>query len=318
MDSNSASIPASWRNNRKVAIAPPTIAAADEKQHKICPKPIAAASKKTGTRKSSSPRNRKNNKGRKPTANKSKHSNKRPKQQDIISDEEKSRYIALDAEMVGIGSDGISSALARVTIVDWSGNIVYDTHVQVNRPVTDYRTFVSGITAQHLQPENGAIPFDECRAKVASILHGKILVGHALKNDLAVLRIHHPWQDIRDTAKYEPFMKTRFDDGILWPRKLRDLCKERLDKDIQKIGETHNPIEDATSALDLYKSVRTKWEKTMQYKIKKTNEIMKRKNEVEAERAVVQQQQQQQQHVFKSSSLVAMPSAVECSIGLAA
>ena len=47
-----------------------------------------------------------------------------------------------------------------------------------------------------------------------------------------------------------------------------------------------------------------------------TNEIMKRKNEVEAERAVVQQQQQQ--HVFKSSSFVAMPSAVECSIGLAA
>lgn len=168
MDSKSTSLASSRRTNRKVAIAPPTIAAADENQHKICPKPIAAASKKTGTRKSSSPRNRKNNKGRKPTANKrGQFNNKRSKQQDI-SDEEKSRYIALDAEMVGIGSDGISSALARLTIVDWSGSIVHDTNVQVDQAVTDYRTFVSGITAQHLQPENGAIPFDECRAKVAS------------------------------------------------------------------------------------------------------------------------------------------------------
>ena len=312
MDSESSSLSAScWRNNRKVAIAPPTMAAADEKQHKICPKPIAAASKKTGTRKSSSPRSRKNSKGRKPNANKGRQSNKRSKQEDI-SDEEKSRYIALDAEMVGIGSDGISSALARVTLVDWYGSVIYDAYVQVDQPVTDYRTFVSGITAQLLQPENGAIPFDECRAKVASILHGKILVGHALKNDLAVLRIHHPWQDIRDTAKYEPFMKTRFDDGVLWPRKLRDLCKERLGKDIQKIGEAHSPIEDATSALDLYKSVRAKWEKTMQYKIKKTDEITKKQKEAEAERVVVQQQNR----VVKSSFV--MPSVVECSIGVAA
>ena len=107
-------------------------------------------------------------------------------------------------------------------------------------------------------------------------------------------------------------MKTRFDDGILWPRKLRDLCKERLNKDIQKIGDAHCPAEDATSALDLYKSVRAKWEKTMQYKIKKTNEIMKQKKVEEAERAVVQRH-----HVVKSSSFV-MPNVVECSIGLAA
>ena len=143
-------------------------------------------------------------------------------------------------------------------------------------------------------------------------------MGHALKNDLAALRIHHPWQDTRDTAKYEPFMKTRFDDGVLWPRKLRDLCKEKLGTDIQEFGKAHSPIEDATSALDLYKSVRNKWEKTMQYKINKTNEIMKKKKEAEAERnvAVIVQQQGHQQQLAKSFS---MPSAaVQCSIGVAA
>ena len=309
MDAKSTSLSASWRNNRKVAIAPPTVA--DEKQHEIWPSQPIGTSKNSSTRKPSSPRNRKNNKGRSPSTNGSKQSKKRAKQPDM-TDEEKSRHIALDAEMVGIGPEGFTSALARVTIVDWSGDIVYDTCVQVDQPVTDYRTFVSGITPHHLQPENGAIPFDECRGKVASILRGKILVGHALKNDLAVLRIHHPWQDIRDTAKYEPFMKTRFDDGVLWPRKLRELCKERLGKDIQECGKAHSPIEDATSAMDLYKSVRTKWEKTMQYKIKKTNEIMKKKKEA-AEAAtrtsiVVQQQPR----------VVEVSLAPECSIGVAA
>ena len=300
MDSNnSSSLPACWRNNRKIAIAPPPTIA-DENQHKMCQKRIT---------KPPSPKNRNNrktNNGRNGSSRKSKQVNKRHKQPDI-SDEEKCKYVALDAEMVGIGPGGIASALARVTIVDWSGSIVLNTYVQVDQPVTDYRTFVSGITSRHLLPENGAIPFDECRSKVAKILNGKILVGHALKNDLAVLRIHHPWQDIRDTAKYEPFMKTRFDDGVLWPRKLRDLCKEKLGKDIQLPGQPHSPIEDATSALDLYKNVRTKWEKAMQYKINKTNEIVRKKKE--AARLV---------RLENVESSFAATKIVECSIGVAA
>ena len=134
------------------------------------------------------------------------------------------------------------------------------------------RTFVSGITEDHLTSES-AVDFDECRARVMDMIEGKILVGHALKNDLYVLHISHPWHQVRDTGKYEPFMKIRFDDGILWPRKLKDLAKEKLDRDVQQSGKPHCPFEDAQTALDLYKKVRCKWEKAMEYKIKKTLEI---------------------------------------------
>jgi len=190
---------------------------------------------------------------------------------DQLSREEKNLYVALDCEMVGVGHNDRSS-LARVCIVDWDGTTLLDLYVKQRQDVTDYRTFVSGITEEHLNSEY-AVQFEECQRRVKDILKNKILVGHALRNDLTALRISHPWFQLRDTGKYEPFMKVRFDDGALWPRKLKDLVKEKLKKEIQVPGKPHCPFEDAKAAFALYKKVRNKWEKTMEYKIKKTKEI---------------------------------------------
>ena len=56
--------------------------------------------------------------------------------------------------MVGIGPrDAEESALARVSSVNYYGNVVLDTYVQPKEKVTDYRTWVSGIKPEHL--ENG-------------------------------------------------------------------------------------------------------------------------------------------------------------------
>lgn len=186
--------------------------------------------------------------------------------------EEKSRYVALDCEMVGVGENGIQSAVARVTLVNWDGNILLDRYVKPDREITDYRTYVSGITEADYS-NHDAIDLESCRKLVLNHLEGKVLVGHALKNDLHALGISHDWQATRDTAKYEPFMKTRFDDGVLWPRRLRDLTSEKLSREIQAPGAPHSPYEDAMAAMDLYKTVRNKWEKVMDYKIKKTAEI---------------------------------------------
>jgi RNA exonuclease 4 len=191
---------------------------------------------------------------------------------DDLSDEQKARYVALDCEMVGVGHNGSQSALARVTLIDWNADILLDCFVRPEQPVVDYRTFVSGITSQDLESEY-AISMDECQWMVADMLYNKILVGHALKNDLHALGISHPWYDTRDTAKYEPFMKLRFDNGILWPRKLKDLTKEKLGRDIQLPGQPHSAFEDALGALDLYKKNRVKWEKAMDYKLMKTRQI---------------------------------------------
>jgi len=180
-------------------------------------------------------------------------------------------YVAMDCEMVGVGPDGQESALARVTIVGWDGGVLLDEYVEPSRPVTDYRTFVSGITPQHL--EQGAIDLDACRSKVLDVLAGRVLVGHALKNDLTALGILHPWFLVRDTAKYKPFMKTRTCDGLPCPRKLKDLASEQLHRDIQLPGRSHCPIEDAVAAMDLYKSVRESWETVVAYNINKTRQI---------------------------------------------
>lgn len=174
--------------------------------------------------------------------------------------------------MVGIGEHGRHSSLARVTLIDWYGDILMDEYVKQTAEVTDYRTFVSGITRDVLL-QQAHMDLPTCRQQVLKVLDGKLLVGHGLKSDLRALGITHPWYMVRDTAKYQPFMRARFEDGILWPKSLKDLCHEHLNRDIQVYGKPHCPHEDALAALDLYRHVMTKWEKIMDYKLTKTRSI---------------------------------------------
>lgn len=196
-----------------------------------------------------------------------------------LTEEEKDRYVALDCEMVGIGHGGHQSRLARVCLVNWEGQIVYDRHVKVEEKVTDYRTFVSGICAEDLSSDH-AVTFDEAQSTVASLLKGRILVGHGLKNDLQVLGLSHWWHDVRDTAKYEPFMRPAEPHDINplgashLPKKLRVLARDKLGMVIQEQGIPHCPMDDAIAALELYKKHRVKWEKAMSWKVERTRVIV--------------------------------------------
>uniref|UniRef100_A0A7S3Q7I1 RNA exonuclease 4 n=1 Tax=Chaetoceros debilis TaxID=122233 RepID=A0A7S3Q7I1_9STRA len=214
---------------------------------------------------------------------KQKQQQNKPAEQQELTLEEQGRYVALDCEFVGVGPGGYEHALARVSLVDWNNAVLLDTHVRVSEstPVTDYRTFVSGVREEHLQPDV-AMESEKCIAIVKKLLQGRILVGHGLKNDLTVLGITHPWYNTRDTAKYEPFMKKakKVTDSISTStstlprsRKLKDLALTKLDRVIQKEGESHCSIEDSIAALDLYKKARGKWEKVMEYKVGRTQEI---------------------------------------------
>jgi RNA exonuclease 4 len=179
-----------------------------------------------------------------------------------IPEEIKSKYIALDCEMVGIGSKGQTSALARVSIVNWHGSVLLDTFVQVPDRVTDFRTFVSGVRPKDIQESNSkSMELHSCRKAVGELLKNKILVGHALKNDFQALMLDHPKDEVRDTARYKPFMRQLGKNGGKYrPRKLRDLVKEHLGLEIQVAGEAHCSIDDAKAAMDLYKLVREDWE----------------------------------------------------------
>ena len=167
------------------------------------------------------------------------------------------KYIAMDCEMVGTGSPPTKSQLARVSIVSYDGHALYDAYVRPVLPVTDYRTHVSGIRPCHLGPSGSAVPLRDAQEQVVKLLKGRILVGHALKNDLHALLLTHPGYDIRDTAQWAPFQE-------LVKSKtpgLKRLAREVLGLDIQS-GE-HDSVEDARIAMELYKRVRKGWEGLM-------------------------------------------------------
>lgn len=69
-------------------------------------------------------------------------------------------------------------------MVNNDGGVLLDQYVRPAEKVTDYRTFVSGIEPAHLK--EGAVSLAEAQQKVAQILTGRVLVGHAVHHDLQV------------------------------------------------------------------------------------------------------------------------------------
>ncbi|NXC99331.1 REXO4 exonuclease, partial [Certhia familiaris] len=161
------------------------------------------------------------------------------------------RAVAMDCEMVGVGPKGEDSILARVSIVNQFGKCVYDKYVKPTEKVTDYRTAVSGIRPQNI---NTGEDFKTVQKEVAEILKGRILVGHALRNDLKVLLLDHPQKKIRDTQRYKPF-KQRVKSSR---PSLKLLCEKLLNVQVQTAE--HCSIQDAQAAMRLYTLEKKKWE----------------------------------------------------------
>lgn len=160
------------------------------------------------------------------------------------------RCIAMDCEMVGV-YDGKQSVLARVSLVNQYGECVYDKFVKTKEEVADYRTKVSGVRPDDLKH---GTEFEIVQKEVAAILKDKILVGHALRNDLKVLMLNHHPRMIRDTSRFKPFRK------VVNGRTpaLKKLASEILGVAIQS-GE-HSSVEDAKAAMQLYNLYQKEWE----------------------------------------------------------
>jgi RNA exonuclease 4 len=69
--------------------------------------------------------------------------------------------VAVDCEMVE--TDKWGEALARVSIINYNGNVLLDKFVIPEGNVTNYRTWVSGVTPNNLKVSNGAIHFKEAK-----------------------------------------------------------------------------------------------------------------------------------------------------------
>lgn len=165
------------------------------------------------------------------------------------------KALAMDCEMVGVGEHGVDSILARVSLVNEFCECVYDKYVMATEKVTDFRTKVSGIRANDLK-KGHAFPFDQVQKEVSKLIEGRILVGHAIHNDLKVLFLSHPKKKIRDTQRCKIFRTIAPSLGGLAP--LKKLAKTILDFDIQD-GE-HDSVQDAQATMRLYKTYKKEWE----------------------------------------------------------
>ncbi|XP_010131014.1 PREDICTED: RNA exonuclease 4, partial [Buceros rhinoceros silvestris] len=172
------------------------------------------------------------------------------------------RAVAMDCEMVGVGPKSEDSIVARVSIVNQFGKCVYDKYVKPTEEVTDYRTAVSGIRPENI---NTGEDFNTVQKEVADILNGRILVGHALRNDLKVLFLDHPQKKIRDTQKYKPFRQR-----VKSARpSLKLLCEKLLNIPVQT--SEHCSIQDAQAAMRLYTLEKKKWEAAVKNKANNKN-----------------------------------------------
>ena len=79
-----------------------------------------------------------------PTTNlNAKHVQKTPKEQLKPASADKDNFLAMDCEMVGVGSDGKRSVLARCSVVNYDEEVVYDKFVQCVEHITDFREYTT-------------------------------------------------------------------------------------------------------------------------------------------------------------------------------
>ncbi|TFY78745.1 hypothetical protein EWM64_g5267 [Hericium alpestre] len=161
-------------------------------------------------------------------------------------------YVAIDCEMVGVGPMGSESSLARVSVINYHGAVLCDIFVRQKEQVTDWRTKWSGIRERDMV---NAKTFEEVQATVAAILKDRVLVGHAIQNDLRALLLSHPWGELRDTQ----VLSHKHGQSKTKRPALRNLVKDMLGVVIQQ-GE-HSSVIDARATMAVYRLYRKEWDR---------------------------------------------------------
>jgi RNA exonuclease 4 len=166
--------------------------------------------------------------------------NKRGKETQVLS---------LDCERI-LTDQG--ERLARVSIVNYYGNIVFDTLVkpcishEEDFRVVDYREWITGIKPIDLEY---APSFGNIEPIIKKIVKDKVIVGHSLKDDLKILNIDLEESNIqiRDVSNIELFMKKidkdskspikLLEDELKSPSKLKktlNLTSKPISRDVQE------------------------------------------------------------------------------------
>ncbi|KAI6038459.1 ubiquitin carboxyl-terminal hydrolase-domain-containing protein [Pisolithus marmoratus] len=167
-------------------------------------------------------------------------------------------FVSMQQEEIDYRSDGTSRvlrparlSLARVSVLRGNGpkeGVPFiDDHIHTSEAIVDYLTEFSGIKCKFRIPRLMLTPLKLVYKKLRLLVdRGCIFVGHGLSKDFRIINIFVPPEQVIDTVDLY-FISSR-------QRRLslRYLAWYILGENIQT--DTHDSIEDANSALRLYKA----------------------------------------------------------------
>lgn len=199
----------------------------------------------------------------------------------------KRRAIALDCEMAGAwNGDGFVDELIQLTAIDYlTGEVLISALVSPTLEIRQWRTSIHGVSrgmmAQAVEDGSAMRDLAHARNTLFSFMDDTtILVGHALHNDLNILKIAHSRcvdsEVLAVTAISRPGRKQTG---------LKKLCESLMGLGVQRMS-THSCLEDSFAAREavIYMTTRpealAKWAEIQQQRLDK--EEAKRQAEKEA------------------------------------
>ena len=187
---------------------------------------------------------------------------------EIVSCRPTAKWFQNAVPKFGKGKATEVSVAAQCAIVGYDYKVLYNSYIRSDLQITNWR----GMAPSDLE---SATPFEKAREQILHQLKDKLVVANDIRHDLSALQIHRGRDilssNIRDTSTCELLRRKANVPTELPNASLRALVKGILNRNIHKKGP-HDPVKDATDAMELYHTVEEEWERQITGNVNSTSD----------------------------------------------